>query len=100
MKIAPTKIVESVSFYPLSLAWAFGISAAAASTAGYVSYIQALFLWSVFIILMVITGMWRELKMVHHLVNSQRDDLVDRIDQLTVLLQTKDIDLPPPREPR
>lgn len=43
---------------------------------------------------MLTVSVSREVKTVHHLVNSQRDELLVRIDQLIATLLAADVDVP------
>lgn len=95
MTMTPARIMHSITFYPLSLAWVGGILVAAGISSDCFSLIQGLAVWSSFVLLMVMYGMWRELRIVHTLVNSQHDQLVARNDQLLALLNASGISVPP-----
>lgn len=101
MTMTPARIMHSITFYPLSLAWVGGVLVAAGASADCFSVIQGLLLWSLSVLLVFVYGLSRELRIVHSLVNSQRDELVDRNNQLVKMLNDRGITIPPPnRGPR
>lgn len=88
------KLGHSVSFYPLSGAWVAGVVGAMLVSSGHTTWDRALYGYTLFIGLLMLVSMWREVRVVHVLVNSQRTELVNRVDQLTALLKHEGIDLP------
>lgn len=88
------KLRHSVSFYPLSGAWVAGIASAMLASSGHTTWDRAFYGYTFLILILMLVSMWREVRTVHVLVNSQRTELVNRVDQLTALLKYEGIDLP------
>lgn len=88
-------IYRSATFYPVSTVYLTGSAVAVGITAGWFSLNIGLVCLTAIAIITVLTGLLREVRIVHHLVNSQRDELLARISDLVASLNEHDITLPP-----
>lgn len=85
---------DRVQAYPLSIMYVVGLVVAVLITTGDITLgLGAVTLTGIFIGLLLIS-IWREVSHVHMLVNSQRDLLLARIDQLERTLRSADIEVP------
>lgn len=88
------RVVDSIAFRPALTIYVASVLAAAAATAGWVRVDVSLVLGGVVTVLAVTASMHREIRLVHTLVNSQHDELVARVAQLTDTLHAAGVGVP------
>lgn len=88
------RLRQSVVVYPSTGIWLAGSTALIAMAAGKLRLDIGLVLLALLTVLLIQLGMRREVRKVHVLVNSQRDLLLSRIDQLIAALRTAGVDVP------
>jgi hypothetical protein len=90
------KILGAAAFYPLTLVWLLGVFLAVTVSLGGVAVAPGLVILAFVALLLMQIVCRRELVIVHHLVNHQHDELVERVDQLIRTLQEADVKVPEP----
>ena len=90
-----TRIVRSVSFYPLTTFWITASVFMVLVAEKFLTLVQGLIMTALTALLALVYGLHRELKTVHALVNGQRTELLARIDQLVDLLKSSGVVVPP-----
>ena len=89
-----SQIARSVSFYPLTGAYVGAVAVLALLSSNHLDLGTAIIAETMIVMVMMTVSAKRELRAVHNLVHSQREELVDRIDQLVDLLHTAGIAVP------
>lgn len=88
------KALYSASGWPITILYVGASSVASLMAANVLGVAPGLILIAVLFCMMLVVSVSREIKSVHHLVNSQRDELLARIDQLIQVLVAADITVP------
>lgn len=81
--------------YPISAVWLTGCAVAIGITQDWWDLPVGLVLLSSMSLLIFMVSLRAEVTVVHHLVNSQRDELLSRIDTLVSYLVAAGVALPP-----
>jgi uncharacterized membrane protein len=87
---------DSIAFYPLTAFWIASSLAVVGVAQGWFRVDLSIILLAVVGILLLLLNMHREVTAVHQLVNSQRDELVERIEQLVHALHLAGAPVPKP----
>lgn len=87
-------VTFSVSVYPVTTVYGSGVVVAYALTAGWVGLGTGVIALTMIALLAIMVSMSREVQVVHHLVNSQRDALLERITELVDAMHEAGVDLP------
>lgn len=77
------RATKSLSLWPLTTTYLSGVGAIILVAQGVLEWQSAVIAFGVVTTLIFLHTVWREVKIIHTLVNSQHDALVARIDQLT-----------------
>lgn len=100
-------IGHTALFYPYATLWLIAGGVLMAKTAALIDLSSALVILTGLALLVFLIGQRREVRMaraevaeVHTLVNSQHDDLVDRVAQLIAALRHANVDVPEGKAPR
>lgn len=91
------KILNSPATYPLSTFWVGAMLVLAASSWDLISFAAGAVILGFLALLLILAAFRRDIAVVHTLVNSQHDDLVNRVQQLTEALVHGNVAVP--REP-
>lgn len=91
------EIGESPSTYPLSTFWLVAIIAVFGLGTGWWSLGTGMVILTGALIFLVVVAFRKDIQQVHVLVNSQHDDLLERVTQLTDLLKESGVPVPYPR---
>lgn len=89
------KISNSLTFYPVTMVYLGGVGVAMGISSGWIDGGPGLLLLSMLTLIVVLVSMFREVQVVHHLVNSQRTALLERIAELVEAMQEAGVELPP-----
>ena len=92
------QLAQGVGFYPLSMFWVVAAVLLILVAEEYVSLVQGLILLTLAALLALMLSVQNEVKVVHTLVNEQRNELLARIDLLVALLIQEGIVVPPTSE--
>jgi ABC-type transport system involved in cytochrome bd biosynthesis fused ATPase/permease subunit len=87
-------VTLNISVYPISTVYASGVLVAYALTAGWIGLGTGVIALTMIATLAVLVSMHREVQVVHHLVNAQRDALLERITELVEAMHEAGVDLP------
>jgi uncharacterized membrane protein len=85
---------DSIVFYPLSAFWVASSLAIMGVAQGWFRADLSIIILTLVGILLLLLNMHREVTAVHQLVNSQRDELVERIEQLVHALHMAGAQVP------
>jgi hypothetical protein len=88
------RLAGSISFRPVLTVYVGAVIDAWAVASGYVRTEVGVLLLGFVAVMVLLSGMRREVATVHKLVNSQHDALVDRVDQLLDALETAGVSIP------
>lgn len=88
------RFAHSVAFYPVTIVYGACAAVIGAIAGHFLRADVALLLISLIAVMSVQVSMRREVRRVHVLVNSQRDELVARIDQLVRALRAAGVTIP------
>jgi len=88
-------VLESPSTQPLMTLWILGGLTVSALLAGWINLPVALLISIGLLIVLVLSAFRKDLALVHDLVNSTNDRMVNRITQLTKALEHSDVAVPP-----
>src|SRR4051812_36659548 len=91
------RVARSIAFYPVTQVYVAGSGILFAVVGRWVRLDVGLLLFTVFAVLVLLHATMREVAKVHILVNSQRDLLLERIQQLTDALRDADMIVPDER---
>lgn len=91
-------ILKSPSTYPLSTFWAGAMVVMVARSQSWLTFAAGAAVLAFLALLLILVAFRKDIAVVHVLVNSQHDDLVARVQQLTDALVASDTDVP--REPQ
>lgn len=91
------RFTSSIAFYPVTAVYVAAAAASAAVAGRYLRLDLALVIVALVAVMAIQLSMRHEVRTVHHLVNSQRDELVARIDQLTAALVAAGLPVPDDR---
>lgn len=92
------RLLDSPSTYPLTTFWLGAMSLLFAESIGWVTLSAALAALAFLALLLIMVAFRRDIAVVHTLVNSQHDDLVARVQQLTDALIDSSVAVP--KEPK
>jgi len=92
------RIIKSPSTYPLSTLWLGGIVLLLAINQEWIHIGPAFAAFGFLTIVLIMVAFRRDIREVHTLVNSQHDDLVARVQQLTEALVSSNTQVPPERK--
>lgn len=88
------RALRSMLLYPTSTVYVAGVVVAVGVSTGWFGLNVGLVCLTAIAVVVVLVGLVREVQIVHHLVNSQRDELLNRISDLVETLQDAGIALP------
>jgi uncharacterized protein YoxC len=80
------RVIAACAFYPVTWTYLAGVAVIMSISEGLVSVSAGLIALSLLALLIALIFTRKEVQKVHILVNSQRDELVERIDQLVTAL--------------
>lgn len=83
------------TFYPVTTVYLAGVVVAVGIAGGVFDQTVGLAVLTAITLIVVLVSMFREVQVVHHLVNSQRDALLERITELVNAMHEAGVDLPP-----
>lgn len=92
--VSVQRLAQSVVFYPVTAVYVAGSVILALVVGGQMQFDVGLLLFTAVTGLVLIGATRREVTKVHHLVNSQRDLLLERIDQLVEALLAAGVRVP------
>lgn len=90
------RILDSPSTWPLSTFWLGAMCVLFAKSIGWINLPTAFVTLGFLAILLIMAAFRKDVSTIHHLVNSQHDDLVDRVQQLTDALLSSGSEVPKP----
>ena len=79
-------IYRSAGFYPITGLYTGGVVCALFVADGEIDLPSGLIIFAFLALTALLLAAWKEVRMVHHLVDSQRAELLARIDELSALL--------------
>lgn len=91
---AVQRVLRSVAFYTATLTYLSGVAVAFGVAAGWLRFDVGLILFAACAILVVLVATHRSVEVVHGLVNSQHDAMVERIDELLDALTAAGVSIP------
>jgi hypothetical protein len=83
---SPRSILNAPSLYPVTLGYVSAVIILLLISMGWVDIGVGILILGCAAALIILWSMRREVAVVSHLVNSQHDDLMERVDQLTAAL--------------
>ena len=89
------QFLHSPSSYPITIVYLAGLALAITVSEGIVDLSAGIAVLTLVAILAVLIALLREMRVVHTLVNSQRDELLLRIDVLVEALKDAGVAIPP-----
>jgi hypothetical protein len=89
-------IHRSGSFYPITAFYLAAVCVTALAVRGVLTLNGGAVVLALVAILVVLAATWRELKIVHRMMDGQRTEMLARIDHMTELLTEHGIQPPPP----
>lgn len=98
MRTFLTRAINTVSFYPLTGFYVGAVAVLMVLAGGYIDLQVAILSVTGIFVGAILFSMHREVRMVHVLVNSQRTELIARIDQLTSALDEAGVPVPDKRK--
>lgn len=78
------RVLRSLTFYPVTTIWLVSVGLLACVAGGALSFGVALVVVSLLALNVLLTATYRQASLVHSLVNSQRDEMVAKIDRMDV----------------
>lgn len=95
------RVARSTALYPASLAYVCGVVAMCLYASHVIDLAAAIAGFGVAVVIVIMSVVRNEVAVVHEMVNSQRDALVERIDSLAARLIEAGEPLPPdPKAPK
>lgn len=88
------RALKAAPLWPVTAVYLAGTACLMALAGGLMNLSQAVTVFGVFTLLVILVGVLRELRTVHSLVNSQHDALVARIGQLHQAMTVAKIAIP------
>jgi len=88
------RVRSSVLFYPLTTFYCAAVLATVGVAQRWFRLDVSIVALTVFAVLLLLLNIRKQVLDVHQLVNSQRDDLVERVEQLIDALHTAGVDVP------
>lgn len=88
------KLHETASLWPVTTTYIFAVGGLVTVAQGWVGVTLAIALLGLMTVAVILVSMRREISTVHILINSQRDELVDRIVELTETLKVANVHVP------
>lgn len=92
-----TRVVQGVSFYPLTGFYVGAVTILMLFSSDVINFQTGLIALTLTGVSMLLYSMRREVRTVHILVNSQRTEMLLRIDQLVTALTDAGVPVPPKR---
>jgi len=90
------RVIDSPSTYPIATFWLGAMGILFAKSISWVNLPTAFVTLGFLAVLLIMAAFRKDVSTIHHLVNSQHDDLVDRVQQLTDALLSSGAEVPKP----
>jgi 4-hydroxybenzoate polyprenyltransferase len=88
------RLTTTLVVYPVTIVYVAGICVLIAAALGYLPVPHGIIALTFAAIVAALIAVWREMHLVHRLVNSQRDELLDRIGVLVGALLSSGVQIP------